>query len=59
MVPQAFKDMIVNIPLFKMVVLPYLSDLFWWMGSLKAIKNINLVSMLQLDICGCRILPAC
>lgn len=38
MVPQALKAMIVNIHLFKMVVLLYLSDLFFWMVSLKAIK---------------------
>lgn len=56
--PQALKDVVINMSLFKTVVLLYLSDTFWWMVSLKAIKDISLVSMLQLDICGCRILPA-
>lgn len=57
-VPQALKDMVINMSLFKMVVLLYMSDTFWWMVHLKAIKDNSLVSMLQLDICGCRILPA-
>lgn len=57
-VPQALKDVVINMSLFKMVVLLYLSDTFWWMVSLKVIKDISLMSMLQLDICGCRILPA-
>lgn len=40
MVPQAPKDAIVNRRSFKMAAPLYLSDLFFWMVGLKAVKTL-------------------